>query len=40
MPSIDADTFTEYAERAKDECPVSVALAGVPEMEVEATLAG
>lgn len=40
VPGIDADTFTEYAERAKDECPVSVALAGVPEMEVEATLAG
>ena len=39
VPGIDADTFTEYAERAKDECPVSVALAGVPEMEVEATLA-
>ncbi|HEX2161780.1 MAG TPA: OsmC family peroxiredoxin [Thermoleophilaceae bacterium] len=37
VPGIDADAFSEYAERAKDECPVSVALAGVPEMEVEAT---
>jgi osmotically inducible protein OsmC len=40
VPGIDADTFGEYAERAKDECPVSVALAGVPEMEVEATFEG
>ena len=39
VPGIDADTFAEYAERAKAECPVSVALAGVPEMEVEATFA-
>ncbi|HEX2070072.1 MAG TPA: OsmC family peroxiredoxin [Thermoleophilaceae bacterium] len=38
VPGIDASTFVEYAERAKDECPVSVALAAVPEMEVEATL--
>ena len=37
VPGIDADTFREYAERAKVECPVSVALAGVPEMEVEAS---
>lgn len=37
VPGIDADTFREYAERAKSECPVSVALAAVPEMEVEAT---
>jgi lipoyl-dependent peroxiredoxin len=40
VPGIDACTFAEYAERAKDECPVSVALAAVPEMEVEATFEG
>jgi osmotically inducible protein OsmC len=37
VPGIDAATFEQYAERAKSECPVSVALAGVPEMQVEAT---
>jgi lipoyl-dependent peroxiredoxin len=37
VPGIDEATFREYAERAKVECPVSVALAAVPEMEVEAT---
>src|SRR5215218_7970417 len=37
VPGIDAATFEQYAEQAKSECPVSVALAGVPEMEVEAT---
>jgi lipoyl-dependent peroxiredoxin len=37
VPGIDEATFREYAERAKTDCPVSVALAGVPEMEVEAT---
>lgn len=29
VPGIDADTFMEYAERAKAGCPVSKALAGV-----------
>jgi osmotically inducible protein OsmC len=40
VPGIDTDTFRDYAERAKDDCPVSVALAGVPEITVEAELAG
>lgn len=38
VPGIDAEQFREYAERTKVECPVSVALAAVPEMVVEATL--
>jgi osmotically inducible protein OsmC len=38
VPGIDASTFADYAERAKTDCPVSVALAGVPEMAVEAEL--
>jgi osmotically inducible protein OsmC len=38
VPGIDADAFRDYAERTKRECPVSVALAGVPEIEVEAEL--
>jgi osmotically inducible protein OsmC len=37
VPGIDEETFRAYAERAKVECPVSVALAAVPEIEVEAT---
>ena len=40
VPGIDADTFAEFAQRAKAECPVSVALAGVPEIAVEATFEG
>lgn len=40
VPGIDAETFRSYAERAKVECPVSVALASVPEMTVEAELVG
>ena len=39
VPGIDAETFRSYAERAKVECPVSVALASVPEITVEATFA-
>jgi osmotically inducible protein OsmC len=38
VPGIDADAFRGYAERTKDECPVSVALAAVPEMVVAARL--
>jgi len=38
VPGIDASTFADYAERAKTDCPVSVALAAVPEMAVEAEL--
>jgi lipoyl-dependent peroxiredoxin len=40
VPGIDAETFRDYAERAKLGCPVSVALAAVPEITVEAELAG
>ena len=35
---IDADTFQEHAQAAKDGCPVSKALAGV-EITLDATLA-
>jgi lipoyl-dependent peroxiredoxin len=38
VPGIDADAFRSYAEKAKAECPVSRALASVPEIEVEARL--
>jgi osmotically inducible protein OsmC len=37
VPGIDAETFLEYATDAKENCPVSKALAGV-EIELEATL--
>lgn len=39
VPGIDADAFREQAEKAKDGCPVSQALAGVPDIAVEAVLA-
>jgi lipoyl-dependent peroxiredoxin len=39
VPGIDAATFTETAEAAKAGCPVSRALAAVPEITVVATLA-
>ena len=35
VPGVDADAFAEYAERAKRECVVSRALAGVPEIELK-----
>jgi osmotically inducible protein OsmC len=38
VPGIDDATFLEYAEGAKENCPVSVALAGVPEISLSATL--
>jgi osmotically inducible protein OsmC len=38
VPDIDPDTFAELAERAKDTCPVSRALAGT-EITLEARLA-
>jgi osmotically inducible protein OsmC len=38
VPGIDSDEFQRYAEEAKKTCPVSRALAGVPEMVVTATL--
>ena len=30
VPGIDSGSFMEYARRAKDGCPVSMALASVP----------
>lgn len=38
VPDIDTDAFRSYAEKAKDGCPVSRALASVPEIEVSARL--
>jgi osmotically inducible protein OsmC len=40
VPGIDEATFVEQAEAAKAGCPVSRALAGVPEVTLEASLAG
>jgi osmotically inducible protein OsmC len=39
VPGIDEAAFVEAAEAAKDGCPVSKALAGVPEITIDATLA-
>ena len=39
VPDIDADTFADYAVRAKEGCPVSKALAAVPEIVLDASLA-
>lgn len=38
VPGMDQDTFTEHAETAKTGCPVSRALASVPEITLEAKL--
>jgi osmotically inducible protein OsmC len=38
VPGIDEEGFREAAEGAKDGCPVSGALTGVPEITVDATL--
>jgi osmotically inducible protein OsmC len=38
VPGIDADGFAEHAEAAKTGCPVSKALAGVPEITLDAEL--
>jgi osmotically inducible protein OsmC len=38
VPGIDADAFREAAEGAKANCPVSKALAGVPEISLDAQL--
>jgi lipoyl-dependent peroxiredoxin len=38
VPGIDQDQFSDYAGQAKVGCPVSRALAGVGEMELQATL--
>jgi osmotically inducible protein OsmC len=39
VPGVDADGFTAAAEGAKSGCPVSKALAGIPEVTLQATLA-
>jgi osmotically inducible protein OsmC len=38
VPGLDADGFTEAAQAAKENCPVSKALAAVPEITLEARL--
>jgi osmotically inducible protein OsmC len=38
VPGIDQDQFQEYAQQAKEGCPVSRALAGVGEMTLDAKL--
>jgi osmotically inducible protein OsmC len=38
VPGLDAAAFQEHAKEAKAGCPVSRALAGVPEISLEATL--
>jgi osmotically inducible protein OsmC len=39
VPGLDAAAFAKFAEDAKKNCPVSRALAGVPEITLEASLA-
>jgi osmotically inducible protein OsmC len=39
VPGLDAAAFQEKAEGAKTGCPVSKALAGIPEVTLEARLA-
>jgi osmotically inducible protein OsmC len=39
VPGLDEDAFRSYAEKAKDGCVVSRALAGVPEITLNARLA-
>jgi lipoyl-dependent peroxiredoxin len=38
VPGLDQDQFTTFAEQAKAGCPISRALAGVPEITLEAKL--
>jgi osmotically inducible protein OsmC len=38
VPGLSDDEFRAYAERAKRECPVSRALAGVPDIALQARL--
>jgi osmotically inducible protein OsmC len=40
VPGLDADGFRAAAEDAKANCPVSQALAGIPEVTLDASLAG
>lgn len=39
VPGVDEETFRQTADQAKQGCPVSRALAGVPEITLQATLA-
>jgi len=39
VPGIDGDAFIEAAEGAKQNCPVSKALAGIPDISLDASLA-
>jgi osmotically inducible protein OsmC len=39
VPGIDAEAFEQAARTAKENCPVSKALAGVPEISLDAKLA-
>jgi lipoyl-dependent peroxiredoxin len=39
VPGLDADAFREAAAAAKENCPVSKALAGIPEVTLDAELA-
>jgi osmotically inducible protein OsmC len=39
VPGLDEESFSSYAEKAKDGCVVSRALAGVPEITISARLA-
>jgi lipoyl-dependent peroxiredoxin len=40
VPGLDEDGFREAAEGAKENCPVSQALTGVPEITLDASLTG
>jgi lipoyl-dependent peroxiredoxin len=39
VPGMDGDAFRAAADEAKKNCPVSQALAGIPDVTLEATLA-
>jgi osmotically inducible protein OsmC len=39
VPGMEADAFREAAQAAKENCPVSKALAGVPDVSLDAALA-
>ena len=39
VPGLDADAFEQAAQGAKENCPVSKALAAVPEITLDAALA-
>jgi osmotically inducible protein OsmC len=40
VPGLDQAAFEEHAQAAKEGCPVSRALAGVPEITLDASLEG